>query len=165
MYTITVNNETFTFTAENDAVLINNKPAKWDLYRIDDRHVHILMNNVSYRAEIVATDYAAKTFTFKINNALYTVGVKDRFDILLHELGMDKVAVNKVNHITAPMPGLVLRSMVEQGQAVKKGDSILVLEAMKMENIIKAPGDGVVKNIKVQPRQAVEKGEILVEME
>ena len=63
------------------------------------------------------------------------------------------------------MPGLVLRITVDVGQEVNKGDNLIVLEAMKMENIIKATGTGKVKNILVTEKQAVEKNQLLIEME
>ena len=78
---------------------------------------------------------------------------------------MDKLAANKVNNIKAPMPGLVLRISVAVGDVIKKGDPLLVLEAMKMENVIKAAGDGVVKKINATEKIAVEKGSILIEFE
>jgi biotin carboxyl carrier protein len=61
------------------------------------------------------------------------------------------------------MPGLVLSVLVSAGQEVKKGDKLLVLEAMKMENIIKAGGDGVVAQIMVNQGQAVDKNQTLIE--
>ena len=63
------------------------------------------------------------------------------------------------------MPGLVLRIMVNEGDTIQKGDALIVLEAMKMENIIKASGEGVVKKIVAQTKQAVEKNQVLMVME
>jgi biotin carboxyl carrier protein len=60
------------------------------------------------------------------------------------------------------MPGLVLRIPINEGDSVSKGEGLLVLEAMKMENSIKAPGDVVVSKIHVKPGQAVEKNQLLV---
>ena len=60
------------------------------------------------------------------------------------------------------MPGLVLNILVKPGDAVKKNDPVLVLEAMKMENMIKAPGDAVVGAIAAETGKAVEKGQLLV---
>ncbi|MNS88855.1 Methylmalonyl-CoA carboxyltransferase 1.3S subunit [compost metagenome] len=62
------------------------------------------------------------------------------------------------------MPGLILKVLVTEGQAIKKGEPVLILEAMKMENVFKAPGDAVVKAIRIEERQAVEKGEVLIEL-
>jgi biotin carboxyl carrier protein len=75
---------------------------------------------------------------------------------------MDATAGKKINELKAPMPGLVLRVTANEGEAVKKGDTLLVLEAMKMENSIKSPGDGMVAKIMVKPGQAVEKNQLLV---
>jgi biotin carboxyl carrier protein len=78
---------------------------------------------------------------------------------------MDKLMSTKNNNLKAPMPGLVLRINVAVGDLVKKGDVLLVLEAMKMENAIKADGEGKVKRIAVNTQQAVEKNTLLIEME
>ncbi len=75
---------------------------------------------------------------------------------------MDNLNANKINEIKAPMPGLVLDIRVAEGDAVKKGDTILVLEAMKMENSIKSPTDGLVKKISVKKGLAVEKNQVLI---
>jgi biotin carboxyl carrier protein len=64
--------------------------------------------------------------------------------------------------VKAPMPGLVLRVLVEPGQRVEAGAGVAVLEAMKMENQIKAPAAGVVVAIRVEAGTAVEKGQVLV---
>lgn len=64
--------------------------------------------------------------------------------------------------LKAPMPGLVVRMLVQQGDEVVAGQGILVLEAMKMENELKAAGPGVVERIDVTVGQAVEKGQGLV---
>ena len=63
--------------------------------------------------------------------------------------------------VTAPMPGTILQIKVSQGQSVKKGDVICVLEAMKMENDIPAPCDGVVASINVQKGASVNAGDVL----
>jgi biotin carboxyl carrier protein len=63
------------------------------------------------------------------------------------------------------MPGLVVRVQVQPGENVAAGDSLVVLEAMKMENELKAGAPGVVKSVRVAPGEAVEKGQVLVEFE
>jgi biotin carboxyl carrier protein len=67
--------------------------------------------------------------------------------------------------LKAPMPGLVVRVQVQPGEKVAAGDSLVVLEAMKMENELKAGAPGVVKSVRVAPGEAVEKGQVLVEFE
>ena len=65
----------------------------------------------------------------------------------------------------SPMPGTILKVNVKEGDQVKAGDSVVILEAMKMENDITAPKDGVVKKLFVFEKQAVAKGEALFEVE
>ena len=69
----------------------------------------------------------------------------------------------KAGGIKSPLPGTIIEVFVKEGDTVKMGDRLLILEAMKMENVIKSPADVTIKKIKVQPKQAVEKGEILME--
>ena len=86
-------------------------------------------------------------------------------DLLLEKMGMSAASLNKVANIKSPMPGLVLEVKVEVGDSVENGTPLLILEAMKMENIIKSTGDGIVKAINIKQGQAVEKNEVLLEME
>ncbi|MBQ9428181.1 MAG: biotin/lipoyl-binding protein [Clostridia bacterium] len=64
--------------------------------------------------------------------------------------------------VTAPMPGTILKINVTVGQAVKKGDALCVLEAMKMENDIPAPADGTVASVNVTKGASVQSGEVLI---
>lgn len=98
----------------------------------------------------------------KVNGSIYKVAVEDQFDQLLKQLGMDNLAAAKVQQIKAPMPGLVLSILVAEGAEIKKGDSLLVLEAMKMENMIKSPTDGIIKKITINQGNKVEKNEVLI---
>ncbi len=66
--------------------------------------------------------------------------------------------------VNAPMPGKILKTVLSAGAAVKKGDVILVLEAMKMENEIVAPQDGTLASVNVTVGQSVEAGEVLATM-
>jgi biotin carboxyl carrier protein len=68
----------------------------------------------------------------------------------------------KVKEVKAPMPGLVLDIRVVPGQMVQKGDVLLILEAMKMENAIKSATDGVVKQVKAIKGQSVEKNQLMI---
>jgi biotin carboxyl carrier protein len=78
-------------------------------------------------------------------------------------MGMNAAGSGILKEIKAPMPGLILDLKVAPGDVVKKGDVVLILEAMKMENSIKSPGDGVVKEVKVSLKQSVEKNQVLIQ--
>ncbi|MBK8442679.1 MAG: acetyl-CoA carboxylase biotin carboxyl carrier protein subunit [Sphingobacteriales bacterium] len=138
---------------------------QWDMQASSDRHYHILLNHRSYNAEIVAINTDSKTVTVRIKGKDYDVEIKDKMDLLLEQLGMGKQRALIINEIKAPMPGLVLAIKVQVGDTIAKGDTVLVLEAMKMENNIKAVGEGIVKSISVQKGAAVEKNQVLIVLE
>ena len=146
-----------------DQLAIDGEPLAWDLAVLGDGHYHILYEGRSYNAELVEADYAAKKLVLKINGQRVELQAKDRFDLLLEKMGMSNATATKVNELKAPMPGLIVDIRVQPGQAVQKGDPLLVLEAMKMENILKAPTDGTVGSIKVTLRDNVQKGQVLVQ--
>ncbi len=129
----------------------------------DHEEMHVLYNHQSYNLNVLSADMASKTFRIRVNNNEYTLEAKDRFDLLLEELGMEDLTAGAVNDLKAPMPGLVLSIEVEAGQEVKKGDPLVVLEAMKMENVLKAESDAIVKDIHAEQGKAVEKNQVLVE--
>ncbi len=135
-----------------------------DILAEGDTKFHLLKNNRSYNIEVVELNAAEKTALLSINGRTYTVQAEDELDQLLKKLGMSGAGSAKVNNIKAPMPGLILQIMVEVGQAIAKGDSLLILEAMKMENVIKSPGAGVVKHIIVSKGMAVEKNQVMIEL-
>ena len=158
-----VNSKRFEISENENGLFVDGSPFQWDKVKISDGYFHILYQNKSYSAEVVSADKATKSFTFKINGKKYTVDLKDKFDLLLEKMGMNNLAAGKINHIKAPMPGLIIDLKVKVGDLVKIGDQLLILEAMKMENILKSQGEGTVKNVKVKKGDTVEKGQVLVE--
>lgn len=146
----------------HEPLAIDGNVIDWDVIKIADNRFHIIFQGHSYNAEMVKADFEGKIFSVKINNHLYHLSVQDKFDMLLEKLGMGKAAKNKINDMKAPMPGLILDVLVKEGETVKKGDSLLILEAMKMENVLKSPGEGTIKTVKVQKGDRVEKNHILV---
>jgi len=166
MLKIIVNEKTTLEIATTQATTtINGETFEWDMVPIDSGRFHILQNNRSYNAEVLEANYADKTFKIKINGTIHNVVAKDRFDLLLQQMGLGSAAKNKVNHIKAPMPGLIWEIKVQPGDIVQAGQIVLVLVAMKMENAIKSPGEGVVKSVKVQEGNTVDKNQVLVEFE
>lgn len=154
----------FTATVNKQFAFDDVKP-DLDIVPMGDGRYHVLKDNVSYHVEILHTDYNTKTFTIKVNGSVYDVDLADQYDQLVKRLGLAVISQHKVREVRAPMPGLVLDISAEVGQQIQKGDPLLVLEAMKMENVLKSPGDGVVKAIRVKKGEAVEKNCLLIEME
>ncbi|HMG88420.1 MAG TPA: acetyl-CoA carboxylase biotin carboxyl carrier protein subunit [Chryseolinea sp.] len=163
MYKATVNQTSFQITLDNVGLIINDTRFDWNLLKISDQRFHILIDHKSYNVEIVSADVQTKSFCFKINGRKYVVDLKDKFDLLLEKMGMNNTSANKINSIKAPMPGLIIDLRVKEGDQVKVGDPLLILEAMKMENIIKASGESIVKSVKVKKGESVEKNQVLIE--
>jgi biotin carboxyl carrier protein len=156
------NQQSIQFELKSKEVFIDGQAVVADWISIAPNKYHVLVNAKSYTIEWLQSSDNGKEVTFMVNGLKVQATITDKHDALLQQLGMDKLVQNKVNDVKAPMPGLVLRVMVNEGQAVQKGDSLLVLEAMKMENVIKAAGEGVVKKILVQPKQTVDKNQTMV---
>jgi len=155
----------FTVKFDNDKILVNDELTELDISKINDRKFHILKNYKGFMVEIIAIDREKKTIQLSVNGKSTTVKAKDELDVLLDKMGMSSVASNKADNIKAPMPGLVLAIKVQEGDTIEKGSPLVILEAMKMENIIKSTGGGVIKKVKVKEGQAVEKNELLIEVE
>jgi len=142
---------------------LNGNAFDLDAVELQPGSYSVIHNNVSYTVDVLDEDAEEKTYSIRVNGTTYKVGIKDRFDLLLKNLGMDNMASKVVKEVKAPMPGMVLNILVEPGSIVKKGDPLLVLEAMKMENVLKSPTDGVVKSVAAKMSTAVEKNQLLVQ--
>ena len=164
MYKASVNNAAPVSVAiSSSGITLNEESYAWDLAKLAPNQYHILKDDRSFSVEVLSVEAETKTVRLKVNGHVQTVQVKDRFDLLLEKMGMGNAAASKVNNIKAPMPGLIVGISIQPGDVVAKGDTVLILEAMKMENVIKAPGDGTVKSVKIQKGDRVEKGQVLVE--
>lgn len=164
MYKVKVNGQfQFDIEIEKKNLKVNGEDILIDSAALNTGAAHLLYKHQSYNTEVISFDKAAKTCQIKVNGAVYSVGVEDQYDQLLQQLGLDNLASNKITEIKAPMPGLVLNVMVAEDTEVKKGDSLLILEAMKMENILKSSTDGIVKKIAVVKGDKVEKNQILIQ--
>ena len=136
-----------------------------DSIALDEKNSHILKDHKTYKTEILENDFLNKSYKVKVNNSEYEVNIATELDNLIKELGFEVGASKQVNAIKAPMPGLILSIHVEVGQEVQENDSLLILEAMKMENNFNSPRAGKIKSILVEKGQAVDKGQLLIEFE
>ncbi len=163
MYSIKINNDlSYKTEVIEDQITIEGEAFEMDLIAISENRFHLIVDKVNYLAEVLEVNYAEKKFKIKVNTGIYDLEVKDKFDALLKNLGLDNLNTQKLKEIKAPMPGLVLKILVEPDADVKKGDNLLILEAMKMENIIKAPSDFKVKKINIKAGETVEKNQVLL---
>lgn len=166
MLQITVNeNRAFSVGREGDTWQIDGMEVDGDIQMQPNGLISILYNHKSYTATIEKIDHKAKQMVVSINGSLRTIAISEPMDQLLASMGLDLKAMQKAEPVKAPMPGMILKVLVQPGQQIAKGDGLLILEAMKMENVLKASADATVKSVNVQERTAVEKGAILIELE
>ncbi len=164
MLKIKVNeSQEFDLRSEKDGWYLDDARFDGDVADLGDNRYHVLWRDRSYNIEVVAQDAAEKTVILKINGQIFTTSARNRFDLLLESMGMSQAANTRINEIKAPMPGLIQSIAVQPGDQVQKGDTLLVLVAMKMENALKSPGEATIASIRVEPGATVEKNEVLIE--
>jgi len=165
MFNAAIRDRNYQINIDKDQVLIDDKEFDFDLAKLSQGKYHVISNNKSFTVELVSLDKEKKVVEVKVNNSVYQVSLKDKMDELLEKLGMDSLLEVKTENLKAPMPGLILEIAVEKGQEIAKGDKLLILEAMKMENVIKASGDGIIDAIKVEVGNSVDNGQVLITFE
>lgn len=136
----------------------------WDIKR-NSEGFHLMFDYQSISARIDKFCLDQKEVTVNIKGKDYQVKIEDQLDQLVKSMGLSLQSSLKVSEIKAPMPGLVLSVNVKSGQEVNAGDTLLILEAMKMENVIKSPVNAVIKSIHVDKGDTIDKGQVLIEME
>ena len=156
-FKVTVGNHTFDFEESNTVSI--------DSIQKGDLCHHVLHEGKGFDVQIDSTDRNCKSQVIIVNGNKYEVVISSPLDQLLSTMGMTLNSSQQIKDIKAPMPGLILDIMVEVGQEIAKGDALLILEAMKMENVIKADGEGIIKKIEVKKGESVEKGFIIIVME
>jgi len=150
--------------------MYNGSAIKWDkntafagdLVRTSELSWHLIRDHKTYEITLLSYDREEKKISLRINDRDYQLSIRDEMDILLEKMGLADAGAKKLNDLKAPMPGLVREIKVSVGQAVEKGDALIVLEAMKMENVLNAPNKATVKSVEVSPGSAVEKNQILL---
>lgn len=163
MSELTVNEKhQFNIEQKEEKTFIDTNEFVFDMKEIKNNTFHILHENKSYTAELISMSKEEKTAKVKINGNEYEVSLQDKYDRLLDMMGMNFSSQKNEVILKAPMPGLVLDIMVKVGDQVNKGDNLLILEAMKMENIIKSSGDLIIKSIEIKKGSKVEKNQILL---
>lgn len=136
-----------------------------DMIQKTPAEYHVLYQNQGATATILECDTGCKRMHIEVNGERFDVEVKDTLDVMLDKMGFKTVSTKQIKEIKAPMPGLVVEVVVQEGQEVAEGDKLLILSAMKMENSILIQTPAVIKKINVKAGDAVDKGQILIELE
>ena len=139
--------------------------SKMDAVKTSENNFHILNTNTSHKAEISSKNFNNKMYSVLVNNNKYDVSIASDLDVLIKEMGFSFGSTKHVDFIKAPMPGLILDINVKPGESVNENQQLLILEAMKMENIIISPREGIIKSVSITKGDAIEKGQLLIEFE
>lgn len=115
--------------------------------------------------EVLEIELATKELKIRYRHDIYNIHFKDDLDLVLDSMGI-KRSVETLNlDVKAPMPGKVIDVIASEGDKLLKGAPILILEAMKMENVLKAENDCVIKKVLISNQENVEKNQVLVEFD
>ncbi len=163
-YFVTVGDRTVEVDLSGPTPMVDGTPVEAHMAVLPGTHVRTLqVDGRSHTLTAKAGDRRGR-WQIALGRERFTVDAVDERTRAIREMtGGGEAEAEKV--VTAPMPGLVVKVEVEVGQAVKAGQGVVIVEAMKMENELKAPADGVVAKILVQERQTVEKGATLIVLE
>ena len=160
---------------DDNKFLFKGKEYEFEHKFISDNVIVLRINNMNH---IVKTDYdiennygqngtenSGTSFNIDIKSNNYKLECKSELDLLIEKFSNNKSGSRFKNSISSPMPGAIVKLNVKPGQSVKKGDVLLVLEAMKMENELKANRDCVVKEVLVKEKSSVDKGQVLIKLD
>lgn len=162
MYQATVGKHQWEISQVADTWHIDDKETGADIVARGEKVFEVRHNNQQYRVLIHQIDEAGNTVTLTINGKKTTVSLRSRLARLLDDMGLADALIPKIDSVKAPMPGLVKSVSASIGQSVEKGDALMILEAMKMENVIKSPGPGTISEIHVSAGETVEKGALMI---
>ena len=147
---------------DGERVWVDGSPVSASLVPAGKHHYSLILDGVSHDVILYHDGTAEQA---NVDGTQMAITVKDSRKLLLEKFGARGLAKASVQDLRAPMPGLVLRVSVECGDVVQKGQTLLVLEAMKMENELRSPTDGVVRRIPVAAGDVVARNALLIEFD
>lgn len=158
-YSTMVNGQKYEIEIFKDGLLkVNGEERTVDFHNLSPSVYSIITNHRSYLA-IIGEESGPK-IDIQLNGKLYSTEVFDERSLLMDQRkGASQVASGEVK---SPMPGLIVNIPVNIDQEVRSGDTLIVLESMKMQNELKSPSQGVVRALHCQEGDTVEKGALLV---
>ena len=144
-------------------IVINGEEYVIDFDELSDQPIYsLLVDGKSYEAFVYPSE---ESWHVLMHGRFYPAVVEDERERRLKAATGTPMPGGVEFHLKAPMPGIVVDTPVEDGQAVKTGDVLLILESMKMQNELKSPRDGVVTRVRVEPGDSVEQHETLLSVD
>lgn len=163
-YVATINGQEYRVEILGEGkVAVNGKVYDVDFRPIGEQSLYsLLASGRSYEANIVFMDGVWEVL---LEGVLYVVQVEDERERRLRTQAGRELTSQVLVRIKSPMPGLVVDVRVRPGDEVEKGQVLLLLESMKMQNEIRAPRKGMVLEVHVEPGQSVNQNQVLVELQ
>ena len=163
-YIVTINERQFTVEIVDEKhVVLDGQPVEIDFQSVHGQPVYsLLIEGRSYEAYVNESD---ELWQVLLLGDLYTAHVEDERERRLKAAAGVQIGGGGEFHLKAPMPGLVVAIPVREGQEVAKGDVLVILESMKMQNELRSPTDGTVVRIKVKEGDSVEGKATLLSVE
>ena len=162
MYKVVGNKKEYNIFYQDDKLVIDGHVITTDIQKLGLHRWLVRKDNKCFTVDLVEVDKDQRLYSLLVNGNKYELHVKDPLELIIDQLGMNNIIIEKTGKLNAPMPGLVLEIMVKPGDIIKKGDALIILEAMKMENILKADHDGIISEILVAKGDSVEKNQVLI---
>jgi biotin carboxyl carrier protein len=159
-YLTTINDKEFEIDMQRDGtILVNGERHEVDFLALGPSLYSVIIEHFSHEVVVEERDNQIEVL---MRGRLYSGHVMDeRAQLMASRRGGFEPESGEMV-IKAPMPGLVLEITVAEGESVTKGQTVVILESMKMQNELKVPRDGVVQEIAVEPGQSVEQNKVLV---
>jgi biotin carboxyl carrier protein len=163
-YVATVSGETYEIEVESEGeITINGERQKVDLITVAEQSVYsLILDGHSYEAYVYSGDDEIQVL---MRGVLYHVTVEDERQMRMRQTTLGSSSDTEEFLLKAPMPGLVVSVPAKEGQEVKSGDNLVILESMKMQNELKAPFDGRVTRLRVQAGDNVDQNQVLLILE
>ena len=144
-----------------DDLLLN----EYSITNKSNNEITLQKNGVKYNCRVLYYDTVSNILHLKINGSIVKVTIKKDIELLLEKIGIGNADAQSIKELKAPMPGVVLDIKVKKGDSIVKEDPLVILEAMKMENVLTSPMDGIVSSVEVSEKETVEKNTLLIKFE
>jgi biotin carboxyl carrier protein len=157
-YTVFIKERQFEVEIQKDgSVLVNGRRHEVDILELGSSLFSIIQDT---RSMELAISHNQNNYEILLEGRLYEAQVLDqRAMLMLNRKGGPRFGSGEVN---APMPGLIVDVLVKVGDVVQEGDTLVILESMKMQNELKAPRPGKVQTVQCKPGSTVDKGSLLL---
>ncbi len=148
-------------TIEIDDLLLSD----YSILHRSENYITLLKEGVKYNCKLLHYDLTSRCAHLKVNGKLVKVTIKKDIEVLLETIGIGNSENQSIKELKAPMPGVVLEIKVKKGDQIQKEEPLVILEAMKMENVLTSPLDGTISSIEVAEKDTVEKNTLLIKFE